>query len=154
VINDFETTEAARRACLLQVARGLLDRGVPLHAVGHQMHVGLERPTRRALVETLDAVAALGLENQVTELDMTLGTARTPGDEPALLQRQGERYAELFRVLARRPDVTSVTFWGVTDANTWLNRMRPGASIDRPLPFDAARRPKPAYHAIAQAADE
>ena len=46
----------------------------------------------------------------------------------------------------------AVTFWGVSDAHTWLNMRRDKADPDRPLLFDAAQRPKAAYHAVAAAA--
>jgi len=152
VLNDYETADPARRACLLRLAGELRARGVPLHGIGHQMHVRLDDPSPEAVDATLAAFAALGLDNEITELDMTLGPASTRGVEALLLERQAQRYAELFRVFARRPDVKSVTFWGVSDAHTWLNMKRDKSDPDRPLLFDAGQLPKPAYHAVAGAA--
>ena len=83
---------------------------------------------------------------------MTLGPVSTRGAEAVLLESQARRYAELFRVFARRPDVRAVTFWGVSDAHTWLNMKRDRSDPDRPLLFDAEQRPKAAYHAVAAAA--
>jgi endo-1,4-beta-xylanase len=152
LLNDYETADPARRECVLRLATSLRARGVPLHGIGHQMHVRLDGPSPEAVDATLAAVAALGLDNEITELDMTLGPASTRGLEALLLEKQARRYAELFRVFARRPDVKAVTFWGVSDAHTWLNMKRAKSDPDRPLLFDAAQRPKPAYHAVAAAA--
>jgi endo-1,4-beta-xylanase len=50
---------------------------------------------------------------------------------------------------------TGVTFWGITDAHTWLNdpewaRLR-GSMPHLPLPFDGEYHPKPMFTAIADA---
>lgn len=152
LINDYETTDPARRACLARLVSELRARGVPLHGVGHQMHAKLDHPSAAAVDETLALFASMGLDNEITELDMTLGPAAPAGAQPALLARQAQRYAELFGVFARRPDVKAVTLWGVSDAHTWLNMKRDPAHPDQPLLFDAQQRPKPAYHAVAAAA--
>lgn len=142
-LNDYETTDPARRACLLRVVTQLRARGVPVDGMGHQMHVELARPAVGEIEQTLAMFAALGVENQVTELDMTLGSTRP---DAGVLARQAARYAELLAAFARA-GVTAVTFWGISDANTWLNRRGP-AGIDQPLLFDARQEPKPAYFAV------
>ena len=38
-----------------------------------------------------------------------------------------------------------VTFWGVSDADSWLNRGR----TNHPLLWDRQRKPKPAFDAVA-----
>jgi endo-1,4-beta-xylanase len=146
-INDFHTTQPAKRRCLLEVVRGLLARGVPVHGVGHQMHVDLAGPPAHEVDEAFAEVAALGLENQVTEMDMSLhGPApRPPGTEGDLLALQAARYGELFRVFRSRRDVTSVSFWGLSDAHTWLDRGALAGRGDRPLLFDRDLEPKPAF---------
>jgi endo-1,4-beta-xylanase len=148
-LNDYETTDAARRGCLLRIARGLLERGVPLHGIGHQMHIHLERPSEREVEEVLRETAALGLESQVTELDVSLAETHAPTAEA--LQRQGARYEALFAAFARA-GVTAVTFWGISDAHTWRNTGRPPERPDRPLLFDRERQPKPAYLGVMKAA--
>lgn len=153
-VNDFETTQPTKRDCLLGLARDLRARGVPVHGMGHQMHVDVDRPSVREVDETLAAFAALGLDNHVTELDMSLGPAprQAPGGEAALLARQAARYGEFFRVFAARPDVKAVTLWGLSDADTWLIRGARQGSGDKPLLFDADRQPKAAYREVAGAA--
>ncbi len=147
-VNDYNTTEPRKRACLERLASDLLASGVPLHGIGHQMHVDLDKPSAAEVDETLSRFAALGLENQITELDLTLGAdPAAPGKE--LLARQATRYKELFAVFVRHPDVKAVTFWGISDAHTWRNMGR-ATGIDQPLLFDATQRPKPAFFAVAK----
>ncbi|MEO7741755.1 MAG: endo-1,4-beta-xylanase [Usitatibacter sp.] len=147
-LNDFETTEPAKRRCLLELVRDLRARGVPIHGVGHQLHIDLERPTVGDVDETLGLFAALGVENQVTELDMSVAASALPPAER--LESQATRYAALFEVFARRPDVTAVSFWGISDAHTWLNAKRTPGNLDQPLLFDAQQAPKSAYFAITR----
>ena len=57
-------------------------------------------------------------------------------------------YADAFRVLLQhRTDVGRVTFWGVSDADSWLNRGR----VNHPLLWDRQRHPKPAFDAVVAA---
>jgi endo-1,4-beta-xylanase len=65
----------------------------------------------------------------------------------AVQQLLAKRYGELFGVFVKHHDVvTLVTFWGVTDGDSWLNRGR----VNHPLLFDRDGRPKPAFDAVMQ----
>ncbi len=48
-------------------------------------------------------------------------------------------------------DISLVTFWGVTDGDSWLN-MR--GRVNHPLLFDRAGQPKPAFDAIIKVAQQ
>ena len=37
-INEYSTTDPNRLACLVKVVRELRERGVPVNAIGHEMH--------------------------------------------------------------------------------------------------------------------
>lgn len=67
---------------------------------------------------------------------------------PAEKQAQlAARYADIFGVFLRhREAVARETFWGVSDADSWLNRGR----VNHPLLWDWQRRPKPAFQAVAE----
>jgi endo-1,4-beta-xylanase len=92
----------------------------------------------------------LGLEIQITELDMRLGE----NTEEAYL-RQAKRYKRLFIILKNlddtgAADITNVTFWGLSDDISWLNE--PGAP-SYPLLFDKYLLQKPAFWAVALSPD-
>ena len=46
--------------------------------------------------------------------------------------------------MRHRDVVSRVTFWGLSDADSWLNRGR----ANYPLLFDRQRQPKPAFQAV------
>ena len=71
----------------------------------------------------------------------------------SMQQALAHRYADFFDVfLAHEEDITRVTFWGVTDAGSWLNNWPIRGRTSYPLLFDRDARPKPAFDAVVDAA--
>jgi endo-1,4-beta-xylanase len=74
------------------------------------------------------------------------------GLPPDVQQALAARYAELFKVLRKYPDlVTRVTLWGVHDGNSWLNDWPVRGRTNHPLLFDRQLQPKPAFQAVIEA---
>ena len=155
-INDYSTTDPNRLACLVQVIGDLRSRGIPIDGVGHEMHNAINYPPTSAMVNAIDTVAnALpGLEQQVTELDMSVynagDTTSNYGNSipPAVLAEQGwlyKQYFDAFRDLSGK--LSAVTIWGMADDDTWLDSF-PVNRTDYPLPFDMGLQAKPAYWGI------
>jgi endo-1,4-beta-xylanase len=123
----------------------LLAQGAPLDGVGFQAHVGLIPPAQypgRATVEaSLRRFAALGLDVELTELDVAL--VFRPGDVASRFARQGDDYRALVEACLAVPRCTGVTTWGLGDRLTWLRSFF--GFQDWPLPFDDAWVRKPAY---------
>ncbi len=59
-VNDFSTTDPAKRTFLLNLIAGLQSRGVPVDGIGHQMHNNVDFPSAEAVLETVNRFAALG----------------------------------------------------------------------------------------------
>ncbi len=147
-INDYSTDNPAKRDALLKLVKKLLAQGVPIDGVGHQCHVNLDSPATSLIGESFKRVAELGLDNQVTELDVSVygdnvtSYTAVPAD---LIARQGYRFKELFEEFAKYKDsISSVTFWGIADNATWLHD-RPIPRRDAPFAFDEKFQAKPAY---------
>jgi endo-1,4-beta-xylanase len=51
-----------------------------------------------------------------------------------------------------RDAITRVTFWGVTDGDSWKNNWPVRGRTNYPLLFDRAYQPKPAFHRVVEAA--
>ncbi|KTT47310.1 hypothetical protein SB11R_20075 [Pseudomonas oryzihabitans] len=150
-INEFNTHEPAKRDCLARVVKGLLAEGVPVQGVGHQTHISIYWPSLAAIDQSLTTFARLGLENQITELDMSLYQHHDYRPTLTLQQRlglQAERYRDLLAMVLTHPEVTAVTWWGVADDHSYLNNQPGVPGDDQPLLFDRQQRPKPAYWAV------
>ena len=64
-------------------------------------------------------------------------------------------YEAVFRaIIKHRDSVKLVTFWGVTDGDSWLNNWPVPGSVNYPLLFDRATQPKPAFDAVIRVAKE
>ena len=64
------------------------------------------------------------------------------------IRQPARRYADMFGVFLKHRDaVTRVTFRGLSDADSWLNRGR----ANNPLLWDRQRQPKPASTAVVEA---
>ena len=155
-INEYSTTDPTKLACLIKVVRELRDRGVPVDAIGHEMHNQINYPTVESMVQAIDTVHEQlpEIDQQVTELDMSVYNA---GDDtsnygnnipPSVLAEQGwlyEKYFEAFRHLKGK--ISALTFWGMADDDTWLDSF-PVSRTDYPLPFNMQLQAKPAYWGI------
>ena len=154
-INEYDTTSPRKRAFLLDLVRHLRAKGIPVDGVGHQMHSTLGSPSTQAIADTIGMFSALGVENQITELDMSLYSDPVSQElrhTRHLLLEQGYRYRDFFRTFRElKGKITSVTFWGIADDHTWLKRF-PIARRDLPLLFDERLQTKYAYWGIVNPA--
>ncbi len=170
--NEFALEIAPKRNGVIALIRKLQAQGVPITGIGSQMHVWMDWPTAAATDDSLTELAKLGLKINVTELDVSLlpdarryrGADLTtnaamraeldlyPNGLPGSLQEAfTKRYADLFGVfLKHRGLIDRVTFWGVTDADTWLNYWPVHPRTDYPSLFDRQGRTKPAFDAVIQ----
>jgi endo-1,4-beta-xylanase len=149
---DLETTdprEELRRAQVLALVRRLQDMKIPVHAVGFQAHLYLERTIDSdGVARFVRALRALGVKPIVTELDVIDWKILKPAVErDAIAAAHVDRF--LAAVCADGPIDTLIT-WGVTDRSSWIHETfrRPDGARARPLPLDDEYRPKPMMQVI------
>jgi endo-1,4-beta-xylanase len=146
VYNDYNTENPVKREKIYNMLKKLLSQGVPIHAVGLQAHWRLDNPTEQQIRESIEKFASLGLKVQFTELDVTTFGNRsdtTRAYTPEKEMKQTEFYKMAFKVFReKKNDITSVTFWNVSDRGSWLDRNGRKAY---PLLFDTNLKPKKAY---------
>jgi endo-1,4-beta-xylanase len=172
--NEYSAENWRKRAGTIALIRKLRSQGVSIAAVGLQGHYTMDWPKPRALDKTIKAFAALGVKVSVTELDVdvlpsptssqaaevSLSFARQPKFNPytnglpvSVERALAERYAGLFAVFVKDREMMSrVTFWGVTDASSWLNNWPIRGRTSYPLLFDRDCSPKPAFDAVIKTA--
>ncbi|KAB8195893.1 1,4-beta-xylanase [Nonomuraea phyllanthi] len=150
-INDYNTEFPRKREALYALVKRLKGEGVPIDGVGHQLHLNIEQPPASAVEATIERFASLGVEQQVTELDVSIYTDFVSSYDaipPELLVEQGHRYKELFDVFRRQAaELSSVTVWGESDDVSWLQSW-PITRLNAPLLFDDELQAKPAYWGV------
>lgn len=123
------------------LVRGLKARGVPISGVGFQAHLDANFSVKDAgMLENLRRFRDLGLDVQLTEVDVTLPAG---GATPANLARQAQVYRDLMTACLS-VKCSAFLMWGVNDPSSW----RAGG---QPLLFDADYAHKPAYGAVLSA---
>lgn len=174
--NDFSMENAPKRRGALRLLRELKAQGVRIDGVGLQGHYLMKWPSPGQLDRTIKQFAGLGLKVMITELDVDVlprvegyvgADVRTIAvRDPRLLEKLdpyraglpeavdralAKRYAELFEVFARNQgSITRVTFWGLTDGDSWLNVIPVRGRHNYPLLFDRDYRPKRAFYEVVQ----
>ncbi len=145
--NDYNAFEPVKRDAIIVQLKKLIAEGLA-DTMGMQGHYVLKDMNIPACEEAARAYAALGLNLQVTELDIHC----TRGDEAGQQELAGA-YGAYFDMLVRLCrdgiPIEAVTFWGVTDADSWLTGFRRERSY--PLLFSDDRQPKAAFSAVLNA---
>lgn len=161
IYNEYSLGNEAKRKGAVDLIRKLKDQGISVAAVGLQDHDSLQSPKIENEDAAIAAFEALGVKVCISELDVDVlppASAADPNPYTAGLpdsvqQELARRYAALFGVyLKHRDAITRVTFWGVTDGDSWRNSTPVRGRANYPLLFDRAGRPKPAFDAVMQAA--
>lgn len=144
--NDYSAEGLnAKSDAIYELMADLLERGVPVHGVGLQMHIGTEpgmRPSTDELAENIRRLNELGLTVHITEMDVRL----KGGVAEDKLAEQAQVYREVLEVCLAAEACTALVMWGFTDVYSWV----PGYFLGygKALPFNELLEPKPAYHAL------
>lgn len=156
--NEYGLENPAKRERTIRLVRSLIDKGIPIHAVGNQAHWDLRNPSIAEIENTLRDFVSLGVKVNFTELDINICSPDDrvdiyrDGVPDAVLEEQAARYAAIFALFHRnRLNIERVTFWGPTDRYSWLNSF-PVKRTNHPLLFDRGGLPKPAFRAVAEVA--
>ncbi len=172
--NDYNLENEAKRKGAVELVKKLKAGGAAITAVGLQGHDKLDWPTVQQQDDTIAAFKALGLKVAITEFDIDVlpraqrqntadvsavvagGAGMNPytsGLPDEVQQQLAKRYADLFKVFVKyRDTVGRVTFWGVTDGESWLNNFPVRGRTNYPLLFDREGKPKPAFDAVIKTA--
>jgi endo-1,4-beta-xylanase len=164
-INDYNTELPTKRADYLELISALVARGVPIDGVGHQAHVDFARPVSW-LRDSIRAVERIDtrLLQAITELDVNAsnqnegadvsGAPQDPytpvyADDAQAAAEVGYYYRDLFQMIRQQAaSIDSVTFWGVSNARSWLRTWPIARPWEQPLPFDDDLQAAPAYWGI------
>ncbi|MEU6426102.1 endo-1,4-beta-xylanase [Microbispora sp. NPDC046973] len=130
--NDYniENWTWAKTQGVYAMVKDFKQRGVPIDCVGFQSHFAGGSPYDANFRTTLQNFAALGVDVQITELDVQGAPAAT--------------YAAVVGDCLAVPRCDGITVWGVRDPDSWR-------SSDTPLLFDGDGDKKPAYTAVLDA---
>ncbi|MBX2862942.1 MAG: endo-1,4-beta-xylanase [Leptolyngbyaceae cyanobacterium MAG.088] len=144
--NDYRSEEMNRKSeAVYQLVRTLKQQGIPIHAVGWQMHKGIkEPPDFQQIKANMQRLNNLGVEVQITEMDVGIYSGQ--GTYTEKLAAQADIYRDVMTICLESESCSAFITWGLADHHSW----RPAffGHPDAPLLFDKRYQPKPAYEAL------
>jgi len=157
--NDYNSERPEKREKIYKMLKKLVDNKVPIHGIGLQGHWSIYEPSDSELRETIKLYSSLGLQVQITELDVSIYKweknlrKKIPGEPDSLTRqlekKQLEKYDRIFSVFREfNKEITSVTFWNLSDRSTWLDRYPVAGRKNFPLLFDSNLQRKKAYQRV------
>ena len=151
--NDYNAIIPHKRDNIYNMVKKMKEAGVPIDGIGMQGHYNVHWDNLKEVDEAIRKYAELVDVIHITELDMRANTDMGGNldfkkkaemqitDE--IKQKQEERYVGLFRILREHKKVVkSVTFWNLSDKDSWLG------THNYPLLFDKEYQPKEAYYKV------
>lgn len=149
ILNDFQNeSQNAISDEMHTYIKDAKARGVPIDALGMQMHIdGTRPPSKEEVIKNMKRFGELGIQVYVTELDVNMNDVKASSKEKN--DRQAKIYYDMARACIESKVCPSFALLGITDRETWYNYL--GLKDPRPLPFDKWYRPKPAYYGLRDA---
>ncbi len=150
--NDYNDAEPAKSQRIYNLVKRMKDAGVPVDGIGMQGHYNVYGPLMKDVDDAITRYAGIVSHIHMTELDIRVNEDMGGGlrfnqggagitDWERTLQQ--DQYVNLFKVLRKHRDVVDcVTFWNVSDKDSWLG------TNNYPLLFDENYKPKQAYLAV------
>jgi endo-1,4-beta-xylanase len=172
--NDYSCEDLPKRNGMIALLKMLQAQGVKITGMGLQGHYRLDGPPASDVDAAISAVSKLGLKVMITELDIDVlprvNQVRgadvsvkletrpeldpyTNGLPDSVQQQLAQRYGDLFSVFVKHHgEIARVTFWGVADGDSWLNRWPIPGRTSYPLLFDREGKRKLAFDSVIKTA--
>jgi endo-1,4-beta-xylanase len=126
--NDYNTDGVnAKSTAVYNMVKDFKARGVPIDCVGFQSHINSGSPYTADYQSNLQRFADLGVDVQITELDIAGSGAA-----------QATTYGNVVKSCLAVTRCNGITVWGIRDSDSWR-------ASDTPLLFDNSGNKKAAY---------
>jgi endo-1,4-beta-xylanase len=168
--NDYNMTNPEKRQGAIRMIKKIKEQGIKVDGVGMQGHWHLDYPSLQEIEESILEYSKLGVQVAITELDISVlpnpwdmegaeisqnfenseeMNPYTEGLPDSIQTKLANRYKDIFNLFLKHSDkISRVTFWGVSDGQSWLNGFPIRGRTNYPLLFDRELKPKSAYYNI------
>lgn len=158
----FETddpSESGHRKAVLDLLHGMVSRGVPIHALGVESHLGSKTVgfNSPGFTSFLNEVSSMGLKIFISEFDLADGHFAAGNDDAARDSMTAKTYGGYLGAALANKNVTTVINWSLADKYSWFNKWNPsgvGAKSGitmRGLPFGLNLEPTPVFDTMIDA---
>ncbi len=149
--NDYNECNPVKRDRICKMVSEMKADGVPIDGIGMQGHYNISYPSEQEFETAIQCYAKVVDHIHITELDVR--TNKEKGGQlqhsqgttvtEVMKRRQQAQYDMLFGVMRRNSHLLEcVTFWNLSDRDSWLGEK------NYPLLFDRNYQPKAAYYTV------
>ena len=143
--NDYNEYNTAKMNYIVSdILKPLIAAGT-IDGMGMQSHISMSTPTIEQYKKAMQTYSDLGLEIQVTELDVSQ-KSNAAADQLELAQRYQDCFKMYKEMKASGVNLSAVVIWGITDSTSWIGGY--------PLLFDKDYQAKPSYYAVVDTDSE
>ena len=143
--NDYNEYNTAKMNYIVSdILKPLIAAGT-IDGMGMQSHISMSTPTIDQYKKAMQTYSDLGLEIQVTELDVSQ-KSNAAADQLELAQRYQDCFKMYKEMKASGVNLSAVVIWGITDSTSWIGGY--------PLLFDKDYQAKPSYYAVVDTDSE
>ena len=149
--NDYTAIDPAKRDKIYDLLVKLKAQNL-VDGMGLQGHWNISYPSSTLINDAFTKYKSLGIELQITELDVSVYTANSDPQSAYtdnVSQKLSSAYGRYFTEFRSfKEAITGVTFWGLADDYTWLDNFPVAGRKNYPLLFDVNSYPKQAYFTV------
>jgi len=149
--NDYTAIDPVKRDKIYDLLVKLKDQNL-VDGMGLQGHWNISYPSSSLIDDAFNKYKSLGLELQVTELDVSVYTSNSSPESKYtdnIAQQQTIAYGRYFLAFRTfREAITGITFWGLADDYTWLDNFPVAGRKNYPFLFNVNYEPKKAYFEV------
>ena len=154
ILNDFSNeTEGEISNLEYNYVKSARKRGIPINAIGMQMHVGgATAPSKKDVVKNMRRFGAIGVKVYVTEIHVNMHGVK--GSKTEQDQQQAKVYSDMLGAcLEVGPSICpNFGYLGLTDRQSWYHGI--GLDDANPLMFNDDFKPKPAFFEVRRVLEQ
>lgn len=153
--NDLWFNNPIKRDGLYIWLKKMKSKGIPIDGIGMQCHLTINGTEEKYLQETIDMFSSIGLDFQITELDISIYKNSDPESvkheseiySDHIKAKQDEMFEMIFRVCRKNKNkVKGITLWAPADGRNFLTKWLKKPNY--PYLFDENLNPKNSFYKI------
>ena len=153
IYNDYSCVDNGKRERIYEMVKKMKEAGVPIDGIGMQGHYNIYFPDEDQLEKAIQRFSEIVNIIHITELDLRTNTesggqlrfsrGEAKPQAPYIATLQEDQYNRLFKIFRKYKNVVkNVTFWNLSDKDSWLGLG------NHPLPIDENLKAKRSFQVI------
>ena len=154
--NDYSCYSLSKTKAICKVVQDIqAAHDARIDVIGMQSHVSMTYPTLADYEKAVQTFLALGVDVQVTEMEIAFGGKLANQEALADLYADYFKLFLKYRKLPGKNGISGVTSWGTRDEASWIrNNSDSMNKVQRPLLFEKEYECKPAFWAVLEVAQK